>query len=133
MKTKNVHQTVTLKADPQKVYHALMNWDIHSKITGSRAVIGSKTGSSFSVWDGGIHGTNLVLDKNRKIVQAWRAEEWPKDHYSVAVFDLEKTKDGTKLVFEQFGVPDEDYKNIINGWKTYYWNPMKNMFKEMRH
>jgi activator of HSP90 ATPase len=133
MKTKNVHQTVTLKADPKDVYHALMNSDIQSKITGSKAVIGSKTGSPFSVWDGGINGFNLALDKNKKIVQAWRAEEWPKGHYSVAVFDLEKTESGTKLVFDQYGVPDDDCKNISDGWKSYYWNSMKSMFKTVHH
>jgi activator of HSP90 ATPase len=133
MKTKNVHQSVTLKANPKEVYHVLMNSGLHSEIVGSRAVIGSKAGSTFSVWDGGINGYNLALEPNKKIVQAWRAKEWPKGHYSVAVFELEKTDEGTKLVFDQYGVPDDDYKNITDGWKNYYWAPLKSKFKGKPH
>jgi hypothetical protein len=66
MKTKNVHQAVTLKANPKEVYHVLMNSGLHSEIVGSKAVIGTKAGSTFSVWDGGINGYNLALEPKRK-------------------------------------------------------------------
>jgi len=129
MNTKNIHQTVLLKGSPKAVYHTLKDSGLHSGFTGSKAVIGVKVGSAFSVWDGGINGINLVLEPNKKIVQAWRTEEWPKAHYSVAVFDLIKTECGTKIVFDQYGVPADDYKNIGAGWKTYYWIPLKEMFE----
>ncbi len=129
MNTRNIHQIVTFKASPKKVYHTLMNSGLHSKMTDSRAVIGTKVGSAFSVWEGGVHGINLVLDLNKKIVQAWRTEEWAKDHYSVAVFELVETGSGTRLVFDQYAVPIEDYKNISANWRTYYWIPMRDMFE----
>jgi activator of HSP90 ATPase len=130
MKTKNLHQSASFKAEPKEVYHSLMDSKLHSEITGSKAVIGTKVGGTFSVWDGGINGYNLALDPGRKIVQAWRTEEWPKDHYSIAVFDLEKTKGGTKLIFDHYAVPADDYNNISEGWKSYYWTPMRNLFRK---
>ena len=72
---------------------------------------------------------NLVLEPNKKIVQAWRTEEWPADHYSVAVFGLGKNGTGTKLIFDHYGIPANDYKTISANWKTCYWQPMKKMFE----
>ena len=70
MKTKNVHHVVTFKVDPKELYHTLMDSDLHTKLAGSKSVIGTKVGSSFSVWEGGINGFNLALDPDKKIVQA---------------------------------------------------------------
>ena len=130
MNTRNIHQTVTIKAPVSAVYKALLDSRQHSKITGSKAIIGSKPGSPFSVWEGGIKGITLRLIPERKIVQAWRNEDWPKDHYSVASFNFQKSGKGTKLVFDQYGVPTHEYKGISEGWKTYYWNPMRMMLEK---
>ncbi|HTG02217.1 MAG TPA: SRPBCC family protein [Nitrospirota bacterium] len=132
MNTKNIHQTVFIKAAPRAVYRALMDPRQHSKITGSKAVIGAKTGGSFSMWDGGIHGITLLLVPDAKIVQAWRSHDWPDDHYSVASFSLQKAGNGTRLVFDQYGVPARDSKSISEGWKTYYWKPMKELLEKGR-
>lgn len=130
MNTRNIHQTVSIKAPVSVVYKALLDSRQHSRITGSKAVIGSKPGSPFSVWEGGIHGITLRLIPEKKIVQAWRNEEWPKDHYSVASFSFQKAGKGTKLVFDQYGVPTNEYRGISAGWKTYYWTPMRHMLEK---
>ncbi len=130
MNTKNIHQTVSIKAPVNVVYKALMNSREHSRITGAKAVIGTKPGSPFSVWEGGIRGITLSVIPEKKIVQAWRDEGWPKDHYSVASFSFEKTGRGTKLVFDQYGVPLHVYRQISDGWKIYYWNPMRMMLEK---
>lgn len=127
MKTRNIHQTVTIKAPVSVVYRALVDSRMHTKIAGSKAVIGPKPGSPFSVWNGAIHGITLRLVPEKKIVQAWRDEQWPKDHYSVASFSFQKSGKGTRLVFDQYGVPANSYKGISGGWKEYYWNPMRAM------
>jgi activator of HSP90 ATPase len=102
----------------------------HSRIAGMKVTIGSKPGSKFSVWGGGIHGFTLQLRPNGKIVQAWRSEDWPKDHYSVAIFSFRKAGKGTRLTFEQYGVPANRYKGISDGWRTYYWEPMKRLLEK---
>ena len=128
MTTKNIHQDVTFKAAPKEIYRALMDSKTHSKITGSKAVIGTKVGSFFSVWGGGVSGITLALEPNKKIVQAWRTGEWEENHYSVAVFELVKANVGTKLIFDHYAVPADDYKTISDNWKACYWTPMKEMF-----
>ena len=95
MNTKNIHQVVSFRAPVRAVYNSLMNPRQHSRIAGMRVTIGSRPGSRFSVWGGGIHGFTLQLKANKKIVQAWRSEDWPKDHYSVAIYSFQKAGKGT--------------------------------------
>ena len=130
MITKNIHQTISLKANSKEVYHSLMNSRLHSQITDSKVVIGTKTGSSFRVWDGAVNGIILKLKPNKKIVLAWRTDEWPEDHYSVAIFNITAAGNSTKLSIDQYGVPADDYKNIGDNWKACYWVPMKKMFEK---
>jgi len=130
MDTKNVHQTVSIKARVSTVFNLLMDSKQHSKISGSKAVIGQKPGSKFSVWNGGINGITLHVSPNKTIVQAWRTEEWPEGHYSIATFHFEKEVNGTKLIFDQYGVPGDDYGNISRGWKEFYWDPMKRILEK---
>jgi uncharacterized protein YndB with AHSA1/START domain len=36
----------------------------------------------------------------------------------------------SRLTFTQTGVPDEHYEDIKQGWKDYYWGPMKQMLEK---
>ena len=125
MKVKTIRQSVTFKASPHAVYEALMDPRKHSKFTGSQVSISRKVGGKFTVYDGGLSGTNLELVKDKKIVQSWRADDWPEGHYSKATFALAKVASGTRLTFTQISVPAEHYEGIKQGWHDYYWTPMK--------
>jgi len=39
-------------------------------------------------------------------------------------------KDGARLTFTQSGVPDQHYRDISQGWRDYYWKPMKEMLEK---
>jgi activator of HSP90 ATPase len=67
---------------------------------------------------------------DKKIVQSWRGSDWPKGHFSKAIFSLKKIKNGTRLTFTQSGVPDQHYRDIRQGWRDYYWKPMKEMLEK---
>jgi activator of HSP90 ATPase len=127
---KTIQQTVTFKAPPHEVYEALMDSSKHSKFTGSEASISRDVGGEFSVFGGGLSGTNLELMPDKKIVQSWRAtaEGWPEDHYSTVTFTLEEVEDSTRLTLIHTEVPDEAYDSISEGWGKYYWTPMKTAF-----
>ncbi len=130
MKTKSIKQSVLIKARAHDVFEALMDSKKHSKFTGSKAVISRRVGGKFSAWDGGLHGKNMEVVKDKKIVQEWRCEmdEWPEKHFSTATFVLKPVKGGnTRLEFTQTGVPEPCAASISDGWKTYYWQPMKEM------
>lgn len=130
METKNIRQSVTFKASPHAVYEALMDSKKHAQFTGGKASISRKAGGKFTAFDGYAEGTNLELVPDEKIVQSWRASDWPAGHYSKATFSLKATEGGTRLTFTQSGVPMEQYGDIAQGWKDYYWTPMKEMLEK---
>ena len=130
METKNIKQTVTIKATPHEIYEALMDSRKHSKFTEGKASISRKVGGKFSISDGYIEGTNLELVPDEKIVQSWRASDWQEGHYSKVTFKLSKVEKGTRLDFTQTGVPEDQYEDISQGWKDYYWEPMKEFLEK---
>jgi activator of HSP90 ATPase len=127
---KNIRQTATFKASPHEVYEALMDAKKHAEFTGGEAKISRKVGGKFSIYDGEVEGENLELVPDQKIVQTWRYSDWPAGHYSTATFTLEETDEGTRLLFTQKDVPDDKYEDIKQGWKDYYWKPMKEMLEK---
>jgi activator of HSP90 ATPase len=108
-----------------------MDEKIHSSLTGSEVKMSTKVNGKFTVFNGYCHGYNIELIKNRKIVQAWYfAEEgWPDDHYSICTFLLEPEGSNTKLTFTQTGIPEKNAEELSEGWKQYYWEPIKNLLK----
>jgi activator of HSP90 ATPase len=127
MEARTIKQSVTFKVTPHDVYEALMDSDKHSQFTGGKAEISRKVGGRFSAFDGYSEGTNLELVPDKKIVQSWRASDWPEGRYSKVTFSLKEIHGGTRLTFTQTGVPGEQYDDISQGWRDYYWTPMKEM------
>ena len=130
METKIVKQTATFKASPHEVYEALMDSKKHAKFTGDKATISRKIGGKFSTFDGYSEGINLELIPDNKIVQTWRASDWPEGHYSKVTFSFKEIPGGTRLTFTQTGVPAKQYDDISQGWRDYYWAPMKEMLEK---
>ena len=130
MNTKTIRQTITFKTSPHEVYEALMDSKKHSEFTGSRAVISRKVEGKFTAFDGYSEGVNLELVPDKKIVQTWRAADWQNGHYSQVTFSLKEVNGVTKLSFTQTGVPEEHYDEISQGWRDFYWTPMKKMLNK---
>jgi activator of HSP90 ATPase len=128
--SKAIKQTVTFKTTPHAIYEALMDEKKHAAFTGGEAKISRKAGGKFSIYGGDIEGKNLELITDQKIVQSWRYSDWPEGHYSTATFTLEPIEKGTRLTFNQTDVPDDKYEDIKQGWKDYYWGPMKEMLEK---
>ncbi len=125
--SKRIRQSATFRASPHEVYEALMDAKKHSTFTGGPAKISREVGGKFTIYDGEIEGENLELVPDKKIVQSWRYSDWPKGHYSKVTFSLDTIDAGTRLTFTQNGIPDDKYEDIKQGWKDYYWGPMKQM------
>ena len=130
MKTKTIEHKVLIHATPKKVYHALMNSRQHSKFTSAPAKIGAKLGSAFTCYGKYVNGFTLELRPAKRIVQAWRSKGWPEGHYSIVTFAVSpRPKGQTKLHFTQIGVPANDYSEKNKGWRTHYWEPLKNFLE----
>ncbi len=130
MEPKTIRQTVIFKASPHDVYEALMDSRKHGRFTGGKASISREVGGKFTAFDGYAEGVNLELVADKKIVQTWRAEDWPEGHYSRVYFSLHGVEGGTRLTFTQTGVPEEHYEGISRGWQDFYWAPMKAMLEK---
>jgi activator of HSP90 ATPase len=123
--TKEIRHVVRFKAAPSALYRALMNSKRHAAFTGAPAKIDAKVGGRIAAWGPHIRGVTVELIPNKRIVQAWRAANWPAGHYSIARFELRRGGGGTVLAFTQTGVPAKNAKSINSGWKTHYWQLLK--------
>lgn len=121
--------TMYYPVQPKRVFEALMDEKIHGEIIGAKATIEPSVGGSFSVWDGYATGKTIELVDGKKIVQTWRASDWPKGITSRVTFEFLSKKNGTKLVFRHENVPVEFEKDIKDGWRQFYWEPMKRYFQ----
>lgn len=135
MKFKEIEFKIHFDSTPHDLYEVIMDEEKHSKITESEVSMVREVDGEFSMWDGGIHGKNLILVPNEKIVQEWRSDEetWPTDHFSKVTFLFIESKGGTEMMFTQTEVPQDSHKKVKDGWKKYYWEPMKKYFKEMKN
>jgi len=127
MKTRTIRQTITLDASPHDVYEMLMDEKKHARFTAGAAEISRDVGGAFFTNDGYATGTNRELVQDTKIVQTWRASDWPDDHYSTLTISLSPVSSKTKLSFVQTGVPEDQYEEISQGWYNYYWDPLKKL------
>ncbi|MFA6269420.1 MAG: SRPBCC family protein [archaeon] len=129
IKTKNLKQIILINSTPKEVFDAFMDQKKHSKFTGTKATIENKVGGKFSVWDDYATGETLELVPDKKIVQSWRASDWPEEYLSKIILELSFSGKSTKLRFTHKGIPEESYSEIKQGWIDYYWNPMKKMLE----
>lgn len=128
MKTTTIRQGCMLPAPPQEVYAAWLSSKEHGTWTEGKANISTKVGGAFTTFDGYSSGKNVELDPGKLIVQTWRAQDWPADHFSTIKLQLLPTPKGTKVIFTQTDVPAGKAKSIAQGWKDYYWQPLKRYF-----
>ncbi|MCI4326029.1 MAG: SRPBCC domain-containing protein [Thermoplasmata archaeon] len=124
----SVHQEVKFDATPKRVYDALMVTKQHAAFTGVPAKISPVEGGEFQCFDGSLEGRNVALIPGKRIVQAWRISGWEDGVFSIVRFELEKTKTGTKLVFDHTGVPQDALKGITAGWYEHYWDNLTKYF-----
>jgi activator of HSP90 ATPase len=128
MKTKSIKQTVTFQGvRPKEVYNMIMDEKIHSAFSGSKVKMNTEINGRFEAFDGYCTGFNIELKEGKKIIQGWHFKEdgWPEGHFSICTFLFEKVPTGTKLTFTQTHIPEHKAETLKNGWKLYYWQPMK--------
>lgn len=122
---KSIREEIEFKATPRVIYDMLMDARKHSAFTGAPVELGNEVGGRLSAFGGAITGINVELVPDKRIVQLWRAGDWPEGHYSTATFELAESGHNTRLAFTQTGVPEGKYDEIRKGWETQYWQKMQ--------
>ena len=116
-----IHQEVDFEASPARLYEALLDSKQFSAFSGGPATIDREAGGAFSLFGGLILGRNVQLIRNERIVQAWRAGDWPEGVYSIVRFELKRQGSGTRLVFDHTGFPEGMHDHLAAGWEANYW------------
>jgi len=124
-----IQQTVTIMCSPEDVYTALTSGREFGKATGAPAEIEAGVGGAFSCFGGQITGRQLELQRNRRIVQAWRASPWPEGVYSVVKIDIKKSGGSTTVELEHTGFPEDAAEHLEGGWRKMYWEPLKSFLE----
>ena len=125
-----IQQTVVFKASPHEIYELIMDSKQHSAFSGSPAKISRAAGGEFMAYDGYITGKNIELVPDKKIVQSWRAVDWPEGYFSTVTFLLLPLPDGTRLNFTHSGLPEGTEAEFTQGWIDNYWEPMKKLLEK---
>jgi activator of HSP90 ATPase len=123
-----IKQTVTFKATPHQVYEALMDSKKHAAFTGGKASISRVEGGKIAAYDNYITGKNVELVPDKKIVQDWRAVNWPKGYFSRVTYKFTAVPKGTRMDFTHADVPEGTEEEFKQGWIDNYWEPMKRHF-----
>ena len=124
---KTITQRVVFKnTTASELYELYMNAKKHSATTGTVTKISEKEGAKYSAGDDYITGKNLVLMKNKMIVQTWKAADWDEDEQdSIFMLTFEQQGKNAVLNMVHANIPDKHADSIKKGWTTYYWNPWK--------
>ncbi|WP_421918497.1 SRPBCC domain-containing protein [Marinifilum sp.] len=117
----------TISASQEEVYNALTNSFQIELWTGYPATMNDKVGTIFSLWEGDISGCNLEMLKDYKIVQEWFFGET--EHPSIVTILLKKAGKDTRIELSHTNIPDDDYEEIVEGWKEFYLNSVKNFLE----
>ena len=126
-----ITQTVVVPATPEEVFRAFVDPRVHATVTGAAATGSARVGGRFTAWDGYISGVNRVVERPRRLVQAWKTTEWPDGaEPSQVEFVFTAVKGGARVRMVHSRVPAEQAASYRQGWIDYYWEPLKAYFGE---
>ena len=133
MSSKTIVQLAVFEAPARLVYDALMNSEQHSEFTGETASIDAKIGGKFKGYGDYISGVFQEVVPGKKIIQKWRASDWPTGIYSVVTILLQEKKGVTTLHLTQEGVPEKFAEEISQGWHDFYWDRLREYLENKNH
>jgi len=113
------------QSNPSDLYDCLLNQQRICVYTRAPAQIENKVGGKFVFYNGAINGEIVELEKDSKIVLKWKLKDW--SNFSTVTISLTK-QNGTLLKLIQTDIPSNEYERTRNGWKNYFWEPIKIVF-----
>jgi activator of HSP90 ATPase len=124
---KTIAQSHFVNASPEEVYLALTNPLTIELWSGYPAEMQPVEGTEFALFEGDISGMNIELVPNQKVVQEWYFGD--NTEKSIVTILLKSADGGTHIDLEHTNIPDPEFENMIEGWKSYYWGAIKKYFR----
>lgn len=118
------------KVTPKQVYDAFVDPKKHSEFTGAEATGKPVVGGKFTAWNQYITGQFVELKDGERVVQEWMSTDFP-NGYGPSRLELTfcAVPKGTEISMVHSNVPKEIAQDAANGWVEFYWEPMKQYFK----
>ena len=123
---KTFKKTFKINAEPSDVYSALTNPYTIELWSGYPAQMSTEPGSEFFLWEGDITGKNLEFVENKKVVQEWYFGD--RTGKSIVTITISPDRENSLVIVEHSNIPDEDFKDISEGWREYYFDAISNFF-----
>ncbi len=123
----NISVSDIIPARPERLFAAWLDPEQHGRMTDGLAT--DEGDGRFTAWDGYISGRTVSAVPHATIVQAWRTSEFgDEDPDSLLTVRFEPTGEGTKITFDHENIPDGQGEAYLEGWKDFYFTPMKKYF-----
>jgi uncharacterized protein YndB with AHSA1/START domain len=132
LKTENIFQITEIPASRAAVYEALTDSKVFFAITGLHAEFHSEEGTYFQSENKKVSGYYLSLEKDEYVVMAWRHEYFHRGIHTIVHIEFtDMEQGGTRLHFNQIGVPEEHAGWLTEHWKKDVWNLFLAHFKAL--
>lgn len=123
-----IDQTYKIKAPIDAVWQALTDAAIIEKWGAAPAKMDPKAGGSFSLWGGDIHGTNTQVVPGKLLRQSWYGHDHPEREYDVTfMFDGDDSQTTVRITHMAW---DDDTHSMGDGWRDYYFEPIKKLLEQ---
>lgn len=125
-----IDQTYKVNAPLAKLWQALTDAAIIEQWGAGPATMDAREGGSFSLWGGDIHGTNTKVVANKILRQDWYGHDHPDRKYDVT-FSF-GGDDTTSTVRVSHTAWDDDSHSMGDGWRDYYFEPIKKLLEQQK-
>jgi uncharacterized protein YndB with AHSA1/START domain len=117
---------------PERVYSAWLDSGAHAAFTGAAARIDPSIGGKFSVLGGSVVGRTVELLPGRRIVQTWRAKEFPAGSGDSRLeIQFEGADGATRLTILHSALPPGQGEPLKQAWIARYFHPLRDYFGRM--
>ncbi|MGA2582351.1 MAG: SRPBCC domain-containing protein [Tepidisphaeraceae bacterium] len=131
--TPTIQQSVHFPASVKELYDIYMDPRKHSAFTGGPVKISPKPGSKFDAFGGMLSGVTLAAIPGKLIVQRWRSHLFhATDPDSILILYFTQTGKRSRIDLAHVNVPKHDHKGVTDGWKKYYWDPLRKYLKSRK-
>ncbi len=126
----SLSMTVTLHAEPARVFRALTNAKAIRQWSGQAGNVAARIGGKFEMFDGWVRGRVLAYQEGKALAYTWLPDDWSGGAKpSIVRFAFSRTKSGTRIVLKHSGFPDrQQKKEHQDGWTEHVFDPLKEYF-----
>jgi len=124
----SISMTYTFQAAPDDLWGIFTDAKKAQFFTRSAVKMDAKEGGFFQMYDETISGVFLELKPYTNLKLSWRLKDWKAGVNSTVSVKLTKTSGGTRMELTQANVPRSEKERVMQGWRNYYWEPVKAVF-----